>query len=261
MHKYIWNTSSLISLRYLNHTQVNSNSFCKHFQATLSFTSTPAVLSQSSPMRVNKLFPSHPLSYFSILLGSVLRMLIALITCVFSIKTHGCSHRHRIILHKTPPTLLPFHDGQVFSGSFWPLETRNVRNCIRFKRRWMWNHQRETVLCNSPGTKRATKSSTTSTSASRGKEVNFILLTTERNALLQLCNNPPCNSPYLTSLIFIPKTLSSQMYSVCRLQECSHSSQERWRHGIFESPLHFGLPKDIPLLIQCPGETLCEARS
>lgn len=50
------------------------------------------------------------------------------------------------------------------------------------------------------------------------EENNWILftLTTERNALLQLCNNPPCNSPYLTSLIFIPKILSPQMFTDLR---------------------------------------------
>lgn len=53
------------------------------------------------------------------------------------------------------------------------------------------------------------------------EENNWILFTstTERNALLQLCNNPPRSSPCMTHLIFITKTLSPQMYSVCRLQE------------------------------------------
>lgn len=111
-------------------------------------------------------------------LGSILGTLlpsIALVASVFSIKIDGCSHRHRISLHKTPQALLLAHCLQVFLGSFWPLETQKVWTIISGLGDVGWGTVRKgAVSCNYPDSQRTTKGSTTSTSASRGKQHNLI---------------------------------------------------------------------------------------
>lgn len=131
-----------------------------------------------------------------------------------------------------------FHDLQVFFGSFWPLEMWGIISDLR---KGECGTIREKLFCEILLIPKEPQKAPPHLQVHL-EENNWILftLTAERNALLQLCSNPPCGSPCLASLIFIPKPLSPQMYSVCRLRNVLPSPQKRWRHRIFESPLHSG---------------------